>query len=81
MRDLTNAQFKKVLARQGMAIQPGGYVSVESTDGYGLNVYRFNAGDNRRAQLAYLIDMRKQWAGTADEAYTGFRMKLERVRK
>ena len=40
--------------RRGFALVPGGYVDVG-----GVLVYRFNAGERYRAQLAYLIKRKK----------------------
>jgi hypothetical protein len=50
-RDLTKAQFDAACARHGFRHEFMGYYNV----GHGLSVYARNAGDNRRAQLAYLI--------------------------
>ena len=50
-RDLTKEQFIKQLDKRGWKLLPYmGYV-----DCGGVNISRFNAGDNRRTQLAYLI--------------------------
>lgn len=50
-KDLTEKQFLAACNRRGIARKGFGYYNV----GNGLNVYRWNAGNNRRAQLAYLI--------------------------
>lgn len=50
-RDLTKAQFEAALQRRGFKREFMGYVNV----GHGLAVHPRNAGENRRAQLAYLI--------------------------
>lgn len=50
-RDMSKAQFKAALDRRGFKLGIGGYVDVC----HGVHVYRFNAGDKLRAQLAYLI--------------------------
>lgn len=49
-RDMTKAQFERELARHGMKRELFGFVDVG-----GVYVYAANAGDNRRAQLAYLL--------------------------
>lgn len=55
MRDMTQRQFAEALARHGMREQGiMGYVDV-GIPGHSLHVSKFNAGDNRRAQLAYLL--------------------------
>jgi len=51
IRDLSRTQFEAALARHGFRREAFGYVYV----GHGLSVYARNAGENRRAQLAYLI--------------------------
>lgn len=51
VRDLTKAQFDAACERRGFKREFMGYYNV----GHGLSVYARNAGDNRRAQLAYLI--------------------------
>ena len=56
-RDLTQKQFDKKLTQYGMKKQPFmGYVDI----GNNIHVSRWNAGDNRRAQLAYLIKVQQQ---------------------
>lgn len=52
-RDISKAQFDAACNRRGFVKTFMGYYEV----GYGLAVYARNAGDNRRAQLAYLIRM------------------------
>jgi len=50
-RDLTRNQFDKQLAKYGMKHSLCGYVNL----GNNASAYRFNAGDNLRTQLAYLL--------------------------
>lgn len=51
VRDLTAAQFRAACAKQGWTFTGFlGYVDV----GHGCHVSHLNAGDNRRAKLAYL---------------------------
>jgi hypothetical protein len=58
MRDMSEKQFQDALRRHGMK-NAGfmGYVEM-GIEGHRLSVCRYNAGNNRRAQLAYLL--RKQ---------------------
>ena len=52
MRDMTNKQFLAACQRRGFRFQGFmGYVTVAR----GVSVSILNAGPNRRAQLAYLI--------------------------
>ena len=55
-RDLTKQQFDRKLQKYGMRNVLFGYVDV----GNGVHVYRFNAGDKRRTQLAYLIEQQRK---------------------
>jgi hypothetical protein len=50
MRDLTQKQFEAAVKRSGWQFNYLGFVEV----GHGRLIYRRNAGDNFRAQLAYL---------------------------
>jgi hypothetical protein len=58
MRDMTQQQFRDALLRHGMK-EMGfmGYVNV-NVPGHHLEVSKYNAGTNRRAQLAYLLKCR-----------------------
>lgn len=60
-RDMTQAQFDRELEKRGLdgTDYTGfhlGYVRFPC----GLHISRFNAGTNRRAQLAYLLDAHKR---------------------
>jgi len=60
-RDLTESQFLKRLEQNRFEIKPYsmfGYVHDKETN---INFSRFNAGDRRRDQLAYLLAERKRW--------------------
>lgn len=50
-RDMSTMQFQRELAKRGWEFDFGGYVRLDN----GLRVYRFNAGDRLRTQLAYMI--------------------------
>ena len=50
-RDMSRGQFIVALTRYGIHMKPFGYADI----GTGREVYRFNAGDSYREQLAYLI--------------------------
>lgn len=58
MKDMTQKQFRDALKRHGM-VEAGfmGYVNV-NIPGHHLEVSKLNAGTNRRAQLAYLLQCR-----------------------
>lgn len=57
MKDMTVKQFCDALKRHGMTLTGVlGYVEV----GEGLAVSRFNAGYNRRRQLAYLLQEQEE---------------------
>lgn len=58
MRDITQRQFDAALARHGMR-KAGfmGYVDI-GVPGQEIHVSVWNAGDRRRAQLAYLLRQR-----------------------
>lgn len=56
-RDLTKAQFAAKVKQHGMKFSLMGYVEVTDR----CTVYRFNAGENRRAQLAYLLRRRDEY--------------------
>lgn len=63
MRDMTERQFQDALKRHGMTDDGFmGYVNIPiSEDPLSfVSVCRFNAGANRRAQLAYLLAAQKQ---------------------
>lgn len=63
-RDLTERQFLAALKRNGMDPVPYGmgYINVTPDGrGGGLHVYRFNGGDRRRDQLAYLLAEQERW--------------------
>lgn len=51
MRDLTKRQFDAACERHEFKREFMGYYNV----GHGVSVYARNAGNSRRAQLAYLI--------------------------
>lgn len=55
-RDMSERQFLAALKKRGMRPALMGYVRVtESTA-----VYRYNAGERRRDQLAYLIEQQEK---------------------
>ena len=57
-KDMTKRQFRTALNRRGFgSFEFFGYVRCPS----GVHVCRFNAGDNRREQLAYLIKQNAKW--------------------
>ena len=61
IRDITDHQFKKAIERRGMKFAGFmGYVEM-GIEGHRISVCRFNAGNNLRAQLAYLIKAQERW--------------------
>ena len=71
-RDMSAAQFKAALKRNGMAPEFAGYVKVATTaNGSALSVYARNAGPRRRDQIAYLL--REQERFISAEAKAGCR--------
>jgi hypothetical protein len=54
VRDMTRAQFRAALKRNGIKQGAFGYFDVTDR----LMVYARNGGDSRRAQIAYLIRKR-----------------------
>ena len=71
MRDMTEKQFKAALQRNGL--RPAGFMGyVEMTiadgtiNGQVISVSKFNAGMNRRTQLAYLLERRDHFQAEAD---------------
>lgn len=60
-RDMTQKQFDAACARYGFKRTFLGYYAVTPN----LHVYKFNAGDRRRDQLAYLIRMAEKELATA----------------
>lgn len=60
-RDMTRAQFLAALERHGM--RPEGFLGYVDLGipGHLIAVSRFNAGKNRRAQLAYLLRSREKY--------------------
>lgn len=60
MRDLTRKQFADALTRHGMKL--AGFLGyVELGIDPEVSVSRFNAGNNLRAQLAYLLAMKRKY--------------------
>jgi len=59
-RDMSKQQFAEALARYGMR-EAGfmGYVNI-NVPGHHIEVSKWNAGDRRRAQLAYLLQNREK---------------------
>lgn len=55
-RDMTRKQFIAALRKRGWEMLIGGYVRCDGN----LNIYRFNAGDRLRDQLAYLIQTNRK---------------------
>ena len=62
-RDLSKKQFDAACARHDFTAQFMGYYDV----GNGWHVNKFNAGDRRRDQLAYLIRKSGDAAAKAEE--------------
>lgn len=62
MRDMSEQQFREALARHNMKyVGFMGYVEM-GIEGQRTSVCRFNAGTNRRAQLAYLLERQEYFA-------------------
>lgn len=82
-RDLSEEQFRNAAKKEGFAPSAFGYWNLAKPHD-NVSVYRFNAGDRRRDQLAYLRAQQKQHARElvpsaldADEALN--RNKVERA--
>lgn len=61
MRDMTPRQFMAALERHDM--KPAGFMGyIEiGIENHRISVCKFNAGNNRRAQLAYLLKSKAEW--------------------
>ncbi len=57
-RDLSKTEFLRACKRQGFEPNHFGYYRIGVG---GIHVYAANAGPRWRAQLAYLIQERKEW--------------------
>ena len=68
IRDMTKAQFDTAIQRWGF--KPTGfmgYYNLPEPNSH-VSVSKFNAGDNRRAQLAYLIQEAERCAKEKEKA-------------
>jgi len=67
IRDLSNRQFRAALKRHGMT-EGGvmGYVDL-GIPGQWVSVSKWNAGTNRRDQLAYLLRARERYEKEAEK--------------
>ena len=67
-RDLTKKQFARRLEQNDFEIPPYSFLGYVHDKVTGYNICRWNGGERRRDQLAYLLAERKRWLAKGAKA-------------